>query len=93
VVQCKGVVIPCFLTTSSMPDTKRSALKSLLNGVAWFFFVVAGIAFWLGGRAIHEFANTERVLAEMEGIGVAVLFGGLGAIAKSFASRFDDPSA
>jgi hypothetical protein len=60
-------------------------LKSLLNGVAWFFFVVAGIALWVGGRAIHEFANTERVLAEMEGVGIAVLFGGFGSIAKSFA--------
>jgi hypothetical protein len=68
-------------------------MKSLLNGVAWFFFVVAGSAFWFGGRAIHEFANTERVLAETEGIGIAVLFGGLGAIAKSFADHFDDPSA
>jgi hypothetical protein len=67
-----------------MPDTKQSALKSLLNGVAWFFFVVAGIAFWVGGRAIHEFANTERVLAEIEGIGIAALFGGFGATAKSF---------
>jgi hypothetical protein len=64
-----------------------------LIGLAWFFFVVAGLAFWFGGRAIHEFSNTERVLAEMEGIGIAVLFGGFGAIAKSFADRFDGPSA
>lgn len=68
-------------------------MKSLLNGMAWFFFAVAGCAFWFGGRAMHEFANTERVLAEMEGIGMAILFGGVGAIAKSFADRFDDPSA
>jgi hypothetical protein len=62
-----------------MPDMERAPLKSLLNGVAWFFLVVAGIAFWVGGRAIHEFANTERMLAEMEGIGIAVLFGGFAA--------------
>lgn len=86
-MQCKG-------GDTLFPETKRSALKSLLNGAAWFFFAVAGIAFWFGGRAIHEFANTGRVLAEMEGIGIAVLFGGFGAIAKSFADRFgDDPSA
>jgi len=72
---------------------ERSAVKSLLNGVAWLFFVVGGSAFWFGGRAIHEFANTERVLAEIEGIGIAILFGGFGAIAKSFADHFDDTSA
>jgi len=32
----------------AMPDTKSSAVKSLLDGVGWFFFVVAGIAFWFG---------------------------------------------
>ena len=83
---------PVFSRTHRCPDTKRFAVKSLLNGVAWLFLVVSGSAFWFGGRAIHEFANTERVLAEMEGIGIAILFGGFGAIAKSFADHFDDTS-
>jgi len=34
------------------------------------------------GRAISEFAKTDRVLAEMEGVALTALFGGLGVIAK-----------
>jgi len=75
-----------------MNNSIKATLKFLLRGVAWLLLVAAGIAFWIGGRAIHEFANTERVLAEMEGIGLAVLLGGLGAVLKSFVDRFDEPS-
>ena len=45
-------------------------------------FAIAGLTFWMGGRVISEFAKTDRILAEMEGTGVAVLFAGLGAVAK-----------
>ena len=68
------------------PSTKP-ILKSLLRGVAWILFGAAGLLFFWGGRAIHDFAKTERVLAEMEGIGLAVLCGGLGAVAKHAAGR------
>jgi hypothetical protein len=80
-----------YFGASTMTGSRKSPVKYLLRGLAWLFFVIAVLAFWMGGRAIHEFANTERVPAEMGGILVAVLFGGLGAIAKSFADRFDEP--
>ena len=35
-----------------------------------------------GGSVISVFAKTNRILAEMEGTGVAVLFAGLGTVAK-----------
>jgi hypothetical protein len=50
--------------------------------------VVAGLAFWVGGRAIHEFSNTGRLLAEIEGIVLAVVSGGLGVVAKAAGEHF-----
>jgi len=37
---------------------------------------------------LHEFAKTERVLAEIEGIGLAVLSASLGYVARTVAGRF-----
>lgn len=71
------------------PSTK-SALKFLLLGLAWLFFVAAAVAFWWGGRAISEFAKEERMIAEMEGIGLAAILGGLGAMAKIGAGRLEE---
>jgi hypothetical protein len=42
------------------------------------------------GRAISEFAKTDRVLAEMEGVALTALFGGLGVIAKATADRAEE---
>ena len=44
--------------------------------------MIAGLAFWFGGRAINEFAKTDRMLAEMEGIGLAAVCDALGAVAR-----------
>jgi hypothetical protein len=66
-----------------MSASTKSTLASLLQGLAWLLFAIGGIAFWLGGRAINEFAKTERILAEMEGIGIAVLCATLGALTKT----------
>jgi hypothetical protein len=48
------------------------------------------LAFWVGGRAIREFAKTDRVLAEMEGVALTALFSGLGVIAKATADRVEE---
>jgi len=66
-----------------MSALTKVALKSLLRGIAWPLFAVAGLSFWRGGRAIAEFAKTERTLAEMEGIGLALVCAGLGAVTKA----------
>ena len=70
-----------------MSASTKSVLKSLLRGLAWLLFATAGLTFWFGGRAINEFGKTERVLAEMEGIGLAVLCAGLGAAVKAAGQR------
>jgi hypothetical protein len=64
-----------------------TTLASLLQGLAWVFFAVGGLAFLVGGRALHEFANTERMLAEIEGIGIAVVCGVLGVLTKAAGNR------
>jgi hypothetical protein len=44
----------------------------------------------VGGRAISEFAKLERVLAETEGVGQAMFFGGLDAITRHVADGFEE---
>lgn len=47
--------------------------KILLRSTASVLFVAAGLAFWVGGRAISEFAHVERIFAEFLGIVLAVV--------------------
>jgi len=75
---------------SSLTASTRSALKALLRGVFWLLLVVAGLAFLVGGRASSEFAKTDRILAEMEGIALAVVVGALGFAAKTAADNLDE---
>jgi hypothetical protein len=65
-------------------------LKAFLQGVAWLLFAIAGLAFLWGGRAISEFARTERTLAEMEGLVLAGMCGALGAWAKTAGDNLDE---
>jgi hypothetical protein len=72
-----------------MHATTKASLALLLNRVAYLFFVIAGIAFWFGGGLIHTMLQTDRVPSEAEGIGLAVLLGGIGAIVKTIATRLE----
>jgi hypothetical protein len=67
-----------------MIPSRKSAAQFLLRGVAWFMLVLAGLAFWFGGRLISELTKADRVFAEVAGIGLAVV---LGVIAKSADDR------
>jgi hypothetical protein len=69
--------------TATMPTLMRSAAKYLLRGLGWVLFVIAGLSFWAGGRAISEFGKVERILAEVLGIGIAIACGVLGFLAKA----------
>lgn len=73
-----------------MDNATKSAWKAFLRGIAVLLFGIAGIAFFFGGRAISEFSKTDRVLGEMAGIFIAIVCGGLGALAKS-AGEEDEP--
>ena len=63
----------------------RSFWKAFLHGLAWILFAIAGLAFWVGGRAISEFGKIDRIPEEMLGLGIAVASGALGYILKTTA--------
>jgi hypothetical protein len=73
-----------------MNTPAKSVVTLLLQVTAWLLFAVAGIAFCWGGRAISEFTKTDRILAEIEGIGFTFLAGALGFIAKSAADNISE---
>jgi hypothetical protein len=60
----------------------KSALTYLLRGMTWLFVAIAAFTALWGAAVINAFAKTQRILAEMEGFALAMLFGGLGLIAK-----------
>ncbi len=55
-------------------------------------FVIAGLLFFVGGRAISAFTQTDRVSAEMLGIGSAFVFGIFGMVAKNASDNLDEDS-
>jgi hypothetical protein len=81
---------PVVLVPPFMKPSIKSTVKLLLRGVAWLLFAIAVLTFWLGGRVISVFAKTDRILAELEGIGIAALFAGLGATAKFAEEHFQE---
>jgi hypothetical protein len=76
-----------------MNPSRSSTAKSLLRGMAWLFFAIAGLAFWFGGGVISAVARTDRILAEIEGIALALLCVGLGTIAKVAEDRLEQGEA
>jgi hypothetical protein len=60
-------------------------MRRILQVVSKGLFGVAGLLFLFGGRAIQEFRHIDRMVAEMEGLGlcatVACLGIGVGAAA------------
>jgi hypothetical protein len=65
-------------------------MKALLKGTSQILFVIASLLFFVGGRAISEFTKTDRVSAEMLGIGSAFVFGIFGMVAKNASDNIDD---
>jgi hypothetical protein len=54
----------------------------VLRGLSQLLFVTAGLSFFVGERVNGAFTETERMLAEVEGIGLAVVCGALGFMAR-----------
>ena len=70
-----------------MTAVSRSFWRAFLHGLAWILFAIAGLAFWVGGRAISEFGKIDRILAEMLGLWIAFATGALGYILKTTADN------
>lgn len=60
----------------------RAPLRHFLQGLSSISLAIAGLSFFFGGRAIHEFGGVDRIFAEVMGIGIAVAIFFLGMIAK-----------
>jgi uncharacterized membrane protein YoaK (UPF0700 family) len=65
-----------------MRFSPRSIAIPLLEGVAWRFFLAAGLAFLFGVGVIHAVIGTDRVTAEFEGVALMVLCLAVGLTAK-----------
>ena len=61
----------------------RTTLKYSLKGLSHLLFLVGALFFLVGGRAIHEFGNVERMLAEVLGLATAAVLFFCGYMAKS----------
>jgi hypothetical protein len=82
-------VILCELSAFPMNEKTKAGLGSLLNGASYLLFAIACMAFWFGGGLIQAVTQTDRALAEGEGIGLAMIFGGVGALVKTIATRLE----
>lgn len=65
-------------------------MKAFLRRISQVLFVIAGLLFFFGGLAISMFTKTDRVSAEMLGIGSAFVFGIFGMVAKNLSDNLDD---
>ena len=72
-----------------MTTANKSVLKAFLRVGSWLLLGIAGIAFWVGGRAISEFAKVDRILAEFFGLLIAVVTGIVGYVLKTSADDLD----
>lgn len=55
---------------------QNGVAKQVVAGLSWVLLAGGGILFLVGGRALHDFAGIDRLIAEVEGLaGAAILFG------------------
>ena len=62
-----------------MVFSENKLMKQLVSGLSWMLIAGGGLSFWIGGRALHEFAGIDRAIAEVEGLAVAAVLIALGA--------------
>ena len=58
---------------------ENRVIKPIVNGLSWLLIAIGGLSFWVGGRALHEFAGIDGVIAEVEGLAGAAVLIALGA--------------
>ena len=58
---------------------ENGVIKQLVSGLSWVLIAGGGMSFFVGGRALHEFAGIDRVIAEVEGLAGAAVLIALGA--------------
>ena len=85
-------VVFCFNSETSVPTSTpdRTVTSSLLRGAAGFLGVAAGVSFFVGGRALHEFGKIDRTVGEMVGLVLAAALGLIAILLRGFAERLED---
>lgn len=73
-----------------MKFSTRTALSFAFEGIAWLFFVAAGISFWFGGGVAMAVFGTDRAAGEVGGVLFAMFLAGAGVVAKNFQDRVED---
>ena len=73
-----------------MSSSTRSAVKYVLEGVAYGLFGIGGLSFWVGGQAISEFGKIDRLFAEMAGLALAGGCGILGFMVRTLGERIEE---
>jgi len=68
----------------------KAAWKGFLQGVAWLLLTVGGLSFLVGGGLIHAETKTDRLTAELEGLGFAAICLIAGVSVKSIAEDIPD---
>ena len=63
----------------AMVFSENEFMKQIVSGLSWVLIAGGGMSFWVGGRALHEFAGINRASAEVEGLASAVVLIPLGA--------------
>jgi hypothetical protein len=72
-----------------MPEFTKTTLGYFLQGLSKIMFLIAGISFLFGGRALCEFEKLDFVLAEFLGLAFAAMCIAAGFIAKSKAEEIE----
>lgn len=73
-----------------MHPSIKSVVSPVLRGIAWCFFIAAGISFWFGGGVIAAVAQTDRGTGEIGGMVLMILFAIVGGAAKFAEDRLDE---
>lgn len=63
----------------AMVFCQKKFIKPMFSGFSWVLIAAGGLSFWVGGRALHEFAGIDRARAEIEGLAGAAVLIALGA--------------
>ena len=58
---------------------ENRVIKPIVGGLSWVLISIGGLSFWVGGRALHEFAGVDRAIAEVEGLAAGAVLIALGA--------------
>jgi hypothetical protein len=73
-----------------MTDDTKSTISGFLKLFAYLLFGIAAVCFWVGGKIISESSGSDRLLGEMGGVGMAMVFGAVGLVVKHYGDQLEE---